>query len=171
MKAIIFILFIVLINSANVLAQCKFKINGKDDFTGQMIKETKPFSLAMGLSENFTFSLRCVDNEFFIRLFYSTTGNKEFEIPQDGELMFKLSDNTIITLRAIEESSSVFSAISGMATTSIESQYIVSKEQLQQLSNNITNKVRFYTTGGYIEKETSSGGKEKFKSNILCMLK
>ena len=63
----------MLITTMNSYAQCKYKKNEKDSFTGQLIKETKPFSLAMGLTYNYTFSLRKIDTSYYVLLFYATT--------------------------------------------------------------------------------------------------
>ena len=57
-----------------------------------------------------------------------------------------------------------------MATTELNNIYTISKEDLEQLQINEISILRFYTTEGYLEKETSTNGRSKFKENVHCIL-
>jgi hypothetical protein len=170
MKNLIFLFIVVLITTMNSYAQCKYKRNEKDSFTGQLIKETKPFSLAMGLTYNYTFSLRKIDTSYYVLFFYATTGYKGMVIPGDGQLMFKLNNDKVMVLYGLKISISDLSNNTGMATTELNNIYTISQEDLEQLQINEISILRFYTTEGYLEKETSTNGRAKFKENVHCIL-
>lgn len=167
-KAIVLILFMA--SSLVSLGQCKFKRNEVDEFTKKMIRETKPVSVAGVFSQNYTIAFKQVNESYYLKFAYGSTGTFAMVIGEGDELMLKFDNDSVLTLESLETESASHYYSQYANSTSISCSYGITMEQIEMIARNKTVKVRFYTTDGYHEKETKSDGVEKMRSNAKCIL-
>lgn len=169
MKNYIF-LFLFVINSFTSFGQCKFKRDEVDEFTKNVVRETKYVSVAGVFSQNYTISFKQVNDSYYLKFAYGSTGTFSMVIGKGDQLMLKFDNDSVLSLESMELTSArhYFSQYSN--GTSIECTYYITKEQIETLSKNRVVKIRFYTTEGYYEKDTKSDGVEKLRSNARCIL-
>ncbi len=170
MKKVILLILITL-STFYSFSQCKFKKDEVDEFTKNRIRETKDFMVAGVFSQSYMVQLRQVNDGYFLKLGYSTLGTSSIVIGQGDELMIKLNNDSVITLQSLEIASATHSYSSGMTATTIYCNYSITKEQLELLAKNPAVKIRFYTTDGYLEKETTTNGIDRLLSFANCIIK
>lgn len=161
------LLIILALLPALAYGQCEFKVNKTDDFTKSRIRETDMvllFKDAMsGASKGFT--IRQVNSDYYIQMRASST-DRVAVIGKNGELMFKLANDSVVTLKSMDIYAADLSGSLGV----LNATYTISKEQLALLSKSGIVKFRYYLTDGYVEEEV----KEKWQSRLMtlagCML-
>jgi hypothetical protein len=163
--------FVLLFMAFNCRAQSDCSIKETiDEFTKSKIRETKLFTVASGLSQNVNFQLSKVDSDFHLTIRYEVLGFSPLVIEKGSELMLKLTNDSILTVYALE-TSVAGSKGGGGKTTQLFGRYTVTSEQLSILGNVPSTKLRFITTSGYIEKEFTAPGTDRLLKNARCMLK
>lgn len=167
-KAIIFILLII--GTTNSFGQCKFKRNEVDEFTKKLIRETKPVSVAGVFSQNYTVAFKQVNDSYFLKFSYGSTGTLSMVIGEGDKLMIRFDNDSVLTLQSLELTTAnhYFSQYSN--STGITCSYGITPEEIEMIARNKAVKIRFYMTDGYFEKETKSDGVEKMRSNAKCIL-
>lgn len=136
-----------------------------DEFTGSSIKRSswETFNQSMKFIGHFRISK--IDSIFYFDL-KMMRGDKVFSISEGSDLMFKLDNNEIVTVKALttEITCTGCGAIgfNGSTGQGIQISYLLSSDQLKLLKEHKVVKVRVYTTDGYLEDEI----KEKFIDRI-----
>ena len=132
-----------------------------DEFTKQTIKRTSWEKFVGGggmtvLSTNLRVSK--VDAAFWIEL-KMMHSNSVYSIPTDGEFMFKLNTGDVVTLHnhQFEITCSGCGAVGFVGSTGMgmHTHYAITLEEIQKLNSAPIEKVRIYTSDGYIEREVS----------------
>lgn len=163
LTCIIALLFAATIADAQVLAEDK-----KDEFTGSTVKRTTYERLTPVMFNEFHayFRLSKVDSlyTFDLKLFFGD--RSYFTIRQGDKLMFKLNDGAVWQIESLETKISRTGQgsidIIGSALPGVAISYGMNSDMLDALANNKIEKIRIYTSRGYVEKEL----KEKFDVSI-----
>ncbi len=155
-----FILFLAVLGICGSAYSQKIVKNEKDDFTGRMITETSYTKF----SDGFTCSLRKVDSTFILQVSFNS-GETLYSMDENAEFMIKLQDGNIITLRNLEAVTGEYTHFNvGNVNIShflLQTKYLISETNLKLLQANKIEKVRFYTTDGYIERDVSEKNAKK----------
>ncbi len=150
----IFLLIALSTIGATAFAQ-KIVKDEKDAFTGNHIVETSYVSI----SDGFPCSIRTVNGKCFFLVSFNC-GDEVYSMEKGAEFMFKLQDDSIITLSNLEHSiADYWSATIGTLHLShfvLKTEYLLSDEQIKQLQATPIAIVRFYTTDGYIERNVTT---------------
>jgi hypothetical protein len=130
--------------------------NETDEFTGSKIKETS----YVRISDGFDCRIRVIND---IPVFYAgfNCGSEIYTMEEGAEFMFKLENDSIITLYNIETSVSEYFSMGNISHFTLKTNYVLSEEELNALKIQKITKVRFVTTDGYIERKVSKGNSEK----------
>lgn len=129
--------------------------NEKDAFTGSHVVETS----YTAISDGFNCALRTVnDTRTLLAVF--NCGDEVYTMEEGAEFMFKLQNDSIITLYNLKDAiAEYWSATIGSTHIShfnLYTKYILSDEQIKQLQTTPITVVRFHTTDGYIDNEVSN---------------
>ncbi len=143
--------------------------NKIDEFTKSAIKETSYESLT-SLTFNSSvlsyFKFVKVDSILYLKLLFAT-GTKVFSVRKDGEMMLKLSNDSILIFDNLKYTISCegcgSKGITGSVYEGVELSFVVNNSQYNQLKNYKVAKLRIYTTNGYVESEV----KDKHSETIL----
>ncbi|MDR1737770.1 MAG: hypothetical protein LBR66_03005 [Candidatus Symbiothrix sp.] len=141
--------------SCSVFSQ-KIVKNEKDDFTGKQVKETSYVSI----SDGFNCRIRVVNET---PVFYANFngGGEIYTMEKGAEFMFKLENDSIVTLYNIETSVSEYFSMGNISHFTLKTNYMLPEEDLNALKTYKITKVRFVTTEGYIERKVSKGNSAK----------
>lgn len=134
--------------------------NEKDAFTGSHVTETSYVKLSDGL----TCAIRSVNNLRVLMVSFNG-GDEVYTMEKDAQLMFKLQNDSIVTLSNLEDAVGEYRSFT-IGNTHIshfllQTKYILSDEQIKDLHIHKITIVRFYTTAGYIEREVSDKNAKK----------
>lgn len=152
------ILIGLLLASTFVFSQnCKYKVNGIDQFTGKMTKLTKKKQIIKNFNSEGYVALQKTDTLFSLILSYRTSFSKKVTVNEGAELSFLIQGGEIITLKKTSGN------------------YTVSKNQLKTLMTTKTDTIRYYYTdqGGdykYQDIEIKKSNAETFMDLIKCVL-
>ncbi len=134
--------------------------NRIDEFTHHAVKRTEYKLLIMDSKTTVYFSIRKVDSLYAMDFKMRVGNGHVFSISKGDELMFKLSTDSILTLKCLE---SVISCAGCGAKGLIESTaqgvtaiYIITKDQFEEITQHPPVKFRVYTNSGYTEDNLST---------------
>ncbi len=146
--------------------------NETDDFTGKSIKETSWISLQRSNDYSYT-RFRKIDNTytFDYKLMYN---GQVFSVDKGDKLMFKFLNNEIMELEnneyAITGIGNGATGLIGSSAMGIYLHFMVDESQIKKIADNTIQKVRLYTTDGYIEGEIKEKLYKKFKKQAELIL-
>jgi hypothetical protein len=164
MKKLIFVLALL---PAAVYGQCDFAVNKTDDFTNAKVRETELVLLykdmVSGASKGFYIGQ--VNSAYYVKMRSSFAGTAV--VGHDGELMFKLANDSVVSLKAMD----IYAADVSGTLSVLNAKYSITKEQLELLSKFGIKKFRYTTSDGYAEEDV----KEKWQVRLMepagCILK
>lgn len=141
-----FLMYLVACNSIHAQKIIKDEI---DEFTGSRITETN----YINFSDGFTCALHKVNNTVVLRTTYNC-GDKIYSMEKGADLMFKLENDSIITLKNLEDAVAEYWSLN-LGKTFIEhfnlkTRYVIPEEVYTLLKTYKIRTIRFYTTDGYI---------------------
>lgn len=159
----LFIVFIVFINYSYGQSLAENKI---DEFTKNKVIRTswEPFCRNPKLLSYISTSR--INNDIFLSLkFMGNTGI--FSVNEGNEMMLKLSNDSIISLRALKYAISCRGCgsvtIVGTDLQGVNVDYKINEKQFSDLLANKVIKIRIYTADGYFESDI----KEKFAQTFI----
>ena len=134
--------------------------NEKDEFTGSQVIETSYVSL----SDGFTCAIRAVNGTAVLLVSFNG-GDEVYTMEKDAQFMFKLQNDSIVTLANLDYAVSEYWSTSvgntHISHYTLKTKYILSDEQIKQLQTTPITIVRFYTTDGYVERKVSDKNAKK----------
>jgi len=135
-----------------------------DEFTKNSVKRTSWEKLVFELDLTAYFRISKINDIFYFDL--KAMDQSVFSIAEGQEIMFKLKNGKIIKLNNLEYALTCTGCgaigYAGSGGIGIKVSYEISKEFLDLLRANQVEKIRIYTSKGYIEKEI----KEKFAKKL-----
>lgn len=145
-----------------VLKAQKIKENKKDDMTNKTVIRTSSERLSGKLSSKWIkASVLKINNSWFLSTTISCGGGF-FIIRKDADMIIKLSNDSLITLKANNRAD----AHDGMGGKQADVDYFLTEVNRNALKENGVKKIRFSTTEGYVDVEVSEGNKDIIKTEI-----
>lgn len=136
-----------------------------DEFTKNHVKRTDWEGLTFEMKAVTSYRFSKIDNQYFIQL-KIMLGDVYFSINENDELMLKLINEEIVTLKNIKYTTTCVgcgsTGFNGSQSQGINVSYNISNEQYQLLTQNTISKIRIYTSKNYIDLEI-----KKKKADIL----
>jgi hypothetical protein len=172
MKSIKIIFAFLLLCSTAVLSAQNLEKNEIDEFTGNTVKRTswETFNNNTGFYGHFRISK--INNSYFFDL-KMMIGNSVFSINQNDELLFKLSNDDVVTLNNIEYSLACIGCgakgFAGSQGYGVNTSYPISIEQIEQLKNSDIVKIRIYTSKGYVESDIKAKHASKINKALTII--
>lgn len=155
-----FLLFLAILSICGSAYSQKVVKNEKDAFTGSHVTETSYVTI----SDGFTCSIRSVNGTRILMVSFNG-GDEIYTMEKDAQLMFKLQNDSIITLANLEDAVGEYRSLnignSHISHFLLKTKYYLSEEQINELQANKITNVRFYTTDGYIERKVSEKNAKK----------
>lgn len=153
-----FLLFLAILSICGSAYSQKIVKNEKDAFTGSHVIETSYVTI----SDGFTCSIRSVNGTRILMVSFNG-GDEIYTMEKDAQFMFKLQNDSIITLANLEDAVGEYwsSPIGNISHFLLKTKYELSEEQINELQANKITNVRFYTTAGYIERKVSEKNAKK----------
>lgn len=155
----------VFVGSLTSHAQCKYKINETDKFTGTKKLYTEKEKLFATMAKSASISFKQLDSFKYLVLSVALTG-KPYYIKSGVSLYFIFSGGTKMEL-SNNNSSDVASINQGSSIWLISHSYSLNSDQLFQLQNKLITDIRFVTSNGYVESRV----KTKFAQKVLNIAK
>jgi hypothetical protein len=139
---------------------CKYARNEVDEFTKNKVVETK----SEWLAPNVGYSLKKINDSKFLRLEINLF--TVFSIRDGAKLMFLTDhDEPITMLFPKYEISRVGSASNFYIVEYLE----LTADLIERFKNEKINKIRFYTTDGYSDRDIKEKRDKKFKELLKCI--
>jgi hypothetical protein len=158
MKYLIGLLFLSL---SFVIKAQTIKENTIDEFTKKKVMRTSWDLICRSVKLTAYTSVSKINDDIFISL-KLMPGLGVFSISEGDEFLLKLANDSIVKLKCLKYTISCIGCgaigFMGSGTQGISVDYPISVEQYNRLLDDKINKIRIYTSNGYIE----SGIKEKF---------
>jgi hypothetical protein len=161
---------------SNLSAQ-KLITNQKDDFTGKIIKRTSWENIGTkGSLSGYTFYIQFskVNSTNFLKFRTMYSGNNPLSVQEGDELMLKLKDSSIITLKSNEFRMATYgggaTGLAGSRALGFSIDYLVSDSGLLRLATADIVKIRWYTSDGYIEHEIKEKNSKKINDCAKLIL-
>lgn len=159
MKKII-ILALIILGIFNTCYAQSIVENKTDEFTKATVKISSWEKLFMKFEGNSTcyFRITEVNHIQYFELKYMTSKLKSnvYSVQENSELMFKMNNDSIITLNAIKYSISEKGGgainMAGSSAWGIHIRYSIDKKDVENFKYGFS-KIRLYTTDGYIEED------------------
>ena len=166
------ILALALLLPALVHAQCKYKEQKLDEFTKAVVKETEMayFVNEPMLDSRKGFSFRRVGDEYFINMSMMLSKDQQMNIVQGGELMLKLTNDSIVTGKAIANYNSSTKVRTESAVTTVTATFRTNFDGMVLLSNYGVTKYRFYFSDGYHSEDVKEKPQGKLMPSAKCVL-
>lgn len=168
MKKILCVVFVSLF-SLCVFSQ-KLEENKVDEFTKKSIKRTS-WEKLMYSTTTLHARISKVDSLVFFEFKFMDPWKKIFSVKEGSELMFKLDNDEILTLKTIGDTYSSVGAgaigLNGSGTYGVNLICDLNPKNIEMLSNHKIVKVRFNTSSGYLEYDI----KEKYQDVVMKELK
>ncbi len=171
MKKILFIILILI--ALNGFSQTLIE-NSIDEFTKASIKRTSWETVMGGMSQTYYLRISKIDSSYFLEL-KIMMNNTVFAINKDANLMLKLNNDSLITLKnsdyqitTIGEGAIGYMGSAGLGLHAI---YLgLNKSTISVLTAAVLSKVRIYFTDGYKDFERKEK-KASLIKNALLLLK
>lgn len=112
------------------------------------------------------FSFRQVDSRYYLKM-RSSSSVRVRVVGKENELMFKLANDSIVTVKSVD----IYSADLSNSLSVLNAQYAISKEQVELPSKSGIIKFRYYLTDGYIEEDVKEKWQDRLLVNAECILK
>lgn len=159
------LLFLIILFYCSLFFGQELETDEVDEFTGSKIKTTTWKTYYAGFSQSWIYTrMRRVNDSYFIQL-KLIEKDLYFSINTDDPLMIKLKNEDVIKLFTQEYEITCRGCGSigllGSALQGIHVSYFIGIKDLHTLLTNEVEKIRIYTSAGYIEKEIKS------KNNIF----
>lgn len=131
----------------------------KDEFTGDEITGTT----YVNIGDGFVCAIRIINNNPPVLLVTYNCGHEMYAMEKDAAFMLKLQNDSIITLKNLEYREGEYWRFnsSNIWHYNLNTEYILSHEDINHLKTTPITTVRFYTTSGYIERKVSKGNAKK----------
>lgn len=147
-------LFLLLFFSATLSNAQKISENYIDDFTKNHIKRTDWEALTFEMKAVTHYRLSKIDDQYFFQL-KIMLGDVFFSINENEELMLKLSNEEIVTLKNLKYTTTCVgcgsTGFNGSKAQGIYVSYNLSNENFQSLKENKVSKIRISTSKGLID--------------------
>jgi hypothetical protein len=160
------LLFIVLfLSSVTGFSQCDFDENKYDDFKKWWVTEKKIQVRLNMLGEGETFYFRKVDNNYYLNIQVARTSSLGV-IREGAELMLMLTNDTIISLKSTELTTSIIHPQGSY----IVAKYSMSENDLKWLRYYPLKKFRIYFTDSYMDFDVKEEKQKKIENAAGCMI-
>lgn len=172
MKKIFISLLLIMTAFGSIAQKCDYYENTVDAMTKDTLVSTWA-KVAQTFTQGMVFTYKKLNSSYFIRMGYGLSGYQAIVIGKDAELMIKLQNDSIITLKSTDIVTADINTANGIGESKITCFYRVEREQLEAIKQHKLKLIRFYTTDGYIEMEAFTK-KKKVANNdeaIDCLLK
>ncbi|MDB5274068.1 MAG: hypothetical protein JWO58_2435 [Chitinophagaceae bacterium] len=144
--------------------------NQKDAFTKRQIKRTSWETLSMSMDFTAYYRISKIDSTIYFDLKMMIASGSVFAINKGQEIMFKLTNGEIVKSGSLEYAITCTGCGAkgyvGSAAQGIDISYLLDSTQINLLKNNVVEKVRIYTTDGYVEHIIKSGAYTKLKKSL-----
>ena len=141
----------------------KIEENKVDDFTKNSVIRTS-FEVLSRSGFNSYCRINKINQSYYLQI--RVMNGSVLSVRFNSDVMFKMSNDSIISLKVMEGASSCIGCgaigFLGSASPGIDFQVILTSEEIEQFKSLKVKKVRIYTIDGYIEAEV----KEKFSDII-----
>lgn len=150
-------LYIILLVGISAYSQ-KIEVNKKDDMTNNNIIKTSMEKLTSNMVPKW---IKVGVDKINDKYLLSTTicmGGQFFIVSEGGEIILKLTNDSLVTLKSIERAT----AHDGIGGKQAEVRYLIPIDKLDLLRKNGVKKVRPYAFDGYVDIEV-----QEKKYNII----
>lgn len=158
MKYIIILILLLALSPQTARAQ-KIEINKVDDFTGSVIIRTSWEKLAQSMSGTMHLRVSKIDSYYSVDVKLMLGAGSIFSISEDSDLMFKLQDGQVITVKALEYAITGRGegavGFIGSQAMGIRATYNIRLKDIQTLAVFPVLKMRVYTNDGYVDFDLS----------------
>lgn len=141
----------------------KIEENKVDDFTKNLVTRTS-FEVLSRNGFNSYCRINKINQSYFLQI--RVMNGTVLAVQANSDVMFKMSNDSIISLKVMEGASSCLGCgaigFLGSASPGIDFKILLTSEEIKQFNSLKIKKVRIYTIDGYIEAEV----KEKFSDII-----
>jgi len=167
MKKIAFLTIIISVLLANNLFGQKLKENEVDEFTNNTVKRTTWESLNQSMKFTAYFRISKINDNYYFDLKLMLGTGPVFSIAKDQELMFKLTGGEVVKLKNLEYAITCRGCgaigLMGSDAQGIQVSYPINSEEVEKLSEIAIEKLRIYTSDGYVENDLKSKVDNKIK--------
>lgn len=150
----------------------KLAENKVDDFTNNSVKRTSWETINMDMKFTAYFRLSKINDAMYFDL-KMMIGGGVFAIGEDQELMFKLKDGQIVKLKNLEHTITCrgcgANGLSGSNAHGLKVSYLITAEQAGLLTDSVVEKIRIYTTDGYVEDDLNSKTNSKIQRALALI--
>ena len=144
--------------------------NKVDEFTKHSVKRTSWETLNSSMKFNAYFRISKIDDLIYFDLKMSIGVGEVFSIKKDQELMFKLANDSIVSLPNLEYALTCkgcgAKGYMGSAAHGIQVSYPINIKQIDLLKKEKVIKARVYTSTGYVEDELKDKNALKIKKAL-----
>lgn len=166
MRKLTLLLLLLLISFGVYSQECKFTDKQIDEFTKSIKIETKPFKMTKGLFQAAQLAFRKVNDNYFVFFGFTPARSSIFE---NDKLMFKTSDDVIISANATKTVLPNFFTAGGVSSSNISLYYSISQADIEILSKKDVKIIRIYFGDTYSDFEVSDKGRALIKQNANCI--
>lgn len=152
--------------------ECQFSEDEVDEFTGAKKLSTYNVTLLPELSgAGMEMQMRKVDDSFYIVFTYQTYWNTTAVGGEDGKLMLKLANDSIVTGHHTKAAAGDWPYGYNGTYSIYTGQYQFDSTSFVSLARHPIRKVRIYFTVGYKEAEVKPKRAENVMEQVRCLLK
>lgn len=159
---------VVILLATGMFAQCKYKFNGIDRFTGDTVKASKRITMIFWMSWRGNVHLAKVNQNYFLNLDLNLGGTHSLLINQGDRLIFKLSSGKTVTLYALASGLTKFSS-GGAEISTVKVDYQLSPDDVANLRTELIKEVRIYLAEDTEEFIISEGRAKKIQTAAVCL--
>ena len=162
-----FLAIFILCRATFAQSNCEYWENEVDDMTNDTIVSTFA-KIGQTPAAGLVFTFRKYNQHYFIRMGYGLYGIHSLLISSDAELLIKLNNDSLITLKTID---SYLGDFVGNETKLIAF-YPITLKEIKAIQRNRIIKVRFYLSDSYAEIEAFTKSKKvaKIQKAIDCFM-
>lgn len=145
-----------------------------DEFTGHKIKKTSVDYLRESFTFSIAVSIQQINDDYFMVAAINIGTNKYFSISEGTELMFKLENGEVVTLKALESQVSTRGGaytgrFAGSNAVGLTGKYLLSEENMEAFKRSNVAKIRIYTTDKYYDDEVKSSKADAVKKAVTLI--
>jgi hypothetical protein len=145
--------------------------NKKDEFTGNSIIRTSWETIQSNFHFTGYFRISRINDHIYFDLKMILGSGGVFAINKDDQLMFKLENDSIITLYNLEYALTCSGcgaiSLAGSSAQGIKTSYSLSEQNVEELKKFKIVKWRIYTTNGYVEDEIKEKKQELIRNALI----
>ena len=174
---ILVLCIIATLNFSYVNAQkCKFDYEKKDPFTGKPSKgNTSAIYPASPISSEYWYlGLNKMGDEFYIGMLLQLNGELNTYLEKGDSIMFKLSNNEVVTCYAKERSSLTSNVyVAGnqpVLTSQYRSHYDIPTDKLRLFTENLVTYIRMNVGDKVYQREIKEKHAKKLMKNSTCII-